>query len=200
LTQKLSDVAARKALPPAQGQLFLWDSEIKGFALRVTKGGAKSFILDYRADGRQRRITLGSYPDWTVQAARVAARNMKRDVDQGLDPMGDRHALREAPMLQDLWDRYRIEKLPKKAERSQRDETSMWQKIILPRLGKTRVEDLKFNDLDDLHRDITQIRKTPVRANRVIEVLRGALNLAVRWHWRLCKRHQAPHAHGSASR
>ena len=38
MTQKLSDVAARKTLPPAQGQLFLWDSEIKGFALRVTKG------------------------------------------------------------------------------------------------------------------------------------------------------------------
>jgi hypothetical protein len=157
---------------------------VKGFALRVTKGGAKSFILDYRADGRQRRITLGSYPDWTVQAARVAARNMKRDVDQGLDPMGDRRALREAPTMQDLWERYRIEKLPKKAERSQRDEQSMWQKIILPRLGKLRVEDVKFNDLDDLHRDITQIRKTPVRANRVIEVLRGAFNLTVRRHWR----------------
>jgi integrase len=184
LTDKLSDSAVRKALPPAQGQFFLWDTEIKGFALRITKGGAKSFILDYRADGRQRRITLGSYPDWTVQAARIAARDMKRDVDQGLDPMGDRRALREAPTLQDLWERYRIEKLPNKAERSQRDEQSMWQKIILPRLGKLRVEDVKFNDLDDLHRDITRIRKTPVRANRVIEVLRGAFNLAVRWHWR----------------
>ncbi|MGZ5874325.1 MAG: tyrosine-type recombinase/integrase [Bradyrhizobium sp.] len=36
----------------------------------------------------------------------------------------------------------------------------------------------------ELHRDITRIRKTPVRANRTIEVLRGAFNLAIRWHWR----------------
>jgi integrase len=184
LTEKLSYAAVRKALPPTQGQLFLWDTEIKGFGLRITKAGAKSFVLDYRADGRQRRITLGGYPDWTVQAARAAAKALKRDVDQGHDPMGDRHALREAPTIQDLWERYRLEKLPKKAARSQSDEQSMWEKIILPRLGKLRVADVKFSELDDLHRDITRIRQTPVRANRVIEVLRGAFNLAIRWHWR----------------
>jgi integrase len=184
LVEKLSDSSARKALPPARGQLFLWDTEIKGFALRVTSGGAKSFVLDYRVDGRQRRITLGNYPDWTIQAARAAAKAMKREVDQGHDPMGERQALREAPTMQDLWERYKTEKLSKKAERTQLDETSMWQKIILPRLAKTRVADIKYNDLDELHRDITRIRKTPVRANRTIEVLRGAFNLAIRWHWR----------------
>jgi integrase len=184
LVEKLSDSSARKALPPTRGQLFLWDAEIKGFALRVTSGGAKSFVLDYRVDGRQRRITLGNYPDWTIQAARAAAKAMKREVDQGHDPMGERQALREAPTMQDLWERYKTEKLSKKAERTQLDETSMWQKIILPRLAKTRVADIKYNDLDELHRDITSIRKTPVRANRTIEVLRGAFNLAIRWHWR----------------
>lgn len=184
MTEKLSDAVVRKALPPAAGQLFLWDTEVKGFALRITKAGAKSFILDYRADGRQRRITLGGYPDWTVQAARAAAKAMKRDVDQGQDPLGERHDLRAAPTMQDLWERYRREKLPKKAPRGQLDETSMWQKIILPRLGKLRVSDVKYNDLEDLHGDITRIRQTPVRANRVIEVLRGAFNLAIRWHWR----------------
>jgi hypothetical protein len=74
--------------------------------------------------------------------------------------------------------------LSKKAERTQVDETSMWQKIILPRLGKFRVADIKYIELDELHRHITLIRKTPVRANPTIEVLRGAFNLAIRWHWR----------------
>ena len=71
--------------------------------MRVTQRGAKSFVLDYRSGGRQRRITLGNYPDWTVQAARAAAKAMKRDVDFGQDPMGKRHALRDAPTVQDLW-------------------------------------------------------------------------------------------------
>ena len=126
-------------------------------------------------------MALGNYPDWTVQAARAAAKAMKRDVDQGQDPMGERQALREAPTMQDLWERYRTEKLSKKAARTQLDETSMWLRIILPRLAKLRVADVKYNDLDELHRDITRIRKTPVRANRTIVVLRGAFNLDTSW-------------------
>src|SRR2546430_7553251 len=154
-------------MPPALGQYFIWDCEIKGFAVRVTARGAKSFVLDYRVDGRQRRITLGAYPDWTVQAARAAAKTMKRDVDLGQDTMGERHALRDATTVQDLWERYQSEKLPSKAARTQADERSMWHKIILPRLVKHR------NDIDELHRNVTRIRKTPVRANRMVEVLRG---------------------------
>jgi integrase len=184
LTEKLTDAIARKALPPSSGQCFLWDGEVKGFALRVTARGAKSFVLDYRVDGRQRRITLGNYPDWTVQAARAAAKTMKWDVDLGQDPMGERHALRDAPTVQDLWERYQSEKLPTKAARTQTDERSMWHKIILPRLGKHRIADVTYNDIDELHRDVTRIRKTPVRANRMVEVLRGAFNFAIRWHWR----------------
>jgi integrase len=184
MTDKLSDVTARKALAPARGQSFIWDSEVKGFALRVTARGAKSFVLDYRVQGRQRRMTLGSYPDWTVQAARTAAKTMKREVDSGQDPMGDRQALRDAPTVLDLWDRYQTEKLLSKAARTQIDERSMWQKIILPRLAKHHVADVSYQDIDQLHRDITLIRKTPIRANRVVECLRGAFNLAIRWQWR----------------
>jgi len=184
MSDKLSDVTARKTLPPSRGQRFIWDSEVKGFALRVTARGAKSFVLDYRVHGRQRRITLGNYPDWTVLAARATAKAMKRDIDLGQDPMGDRHALRDAPTVQDLWDRYETEKLSSKAARTQIDERSMWQKIILPRLAKHRVVDVSYQDIDQLHRDITLVRKTPVRANRVVECLRGAFNLAIRWQWR----------------
>jgi hypothetical protein len=170
LADKITDAIVRKALPPRTGQCFLWDGEVKGFALRVTARGAKSFVLDYRIEGRQRRITLGNYPDWTVQAARAAAKTMKREVDLGHDPMGERHALRDAPTVQDLWERYQSERLPTKAARTQADERSMWRNIILPRLGKHRVAEVTYTDLDQLHRDITRIRQTPVRANRVIEV------------------------------
>lgn len=181
---KLTEAAARKALPPVRGQTMLWDSEVKGFALRITPGGAKSFILDYRIEGRQRRITIGSWPDWTVAAARLTARDMKREVDLGHDPMGERQAQREAPTVQEMWERYAREHLPKKAARSQADERMMWEKIILPRFGKMKVAAITHDDVDALHRDITEIRGTPVRANRTVEVLRKAFNLSIRWKWR----------------
>lgn len=184
MTTRLSEAEARKALPATRGSAMLWDSDIRGFAVRVTPKGAKSFVLDYRIDGRQRRITIGRWPDWTVAAAREAAKEIKREVDRGFDPMGERHARREAPTVEDLWERYAEEHLPTKAERAQKDERMMWEKIILPRFRKERVEAIRFEDVDAFHRDITRIRGTPVRANRTVEVLRKAFNLAIRWKWR----------------
>jgi integrase len=180
---RLTDQAVKKALPPARGQAIFWDDEIKGFGLRVTPGGAKSFILDYRADGRQRRITIGAYPDWTAAAARDAAKTLKRDVDLGQDPMGARHDERAAATMTELWEKYEREHLTLKSDRSQVDEKSMWNNIILPRFGKMKLTLITASEIDSLHRDITNIRKTPVRANRVIEVLRKAFNLAIRWKW-----------------
>jgi integrase len=57
----------------------------------------------------------------------------------------------------------------------------MWVNDILPALGPKKVADLRWEDCDDLHRSISRGR--PVRANRIIEVLRKALNLASRWGW-----------------
>ncbi len=184
MPEKLTEAAVRKALPPARGQTLMWDTQVKGFALRITPGGAKSFILDYRAEGRQRRITIGAWPDWTVAAARQTAKEMKREVDLGRDPMGERQAQREAPTVREMWERYAREHLPSKAERSQADERMMWEKIILPRFGKMKVAQVTHEDVDALHRDITEIRGTPIRANRTVEVLRKAFNLAIRWKWR----------------
>jgi integrase len=184
MADRLTDAMVRKTLPPVRGQIMVWDGEVKGFALRVTPGGAKAFVLDYRAEGRQRRITLGAYPDWSVQAARKTAKELKREVDHGRDPMGERHAERTAPTIEELWGRYQLEHLPRKAPRSQVDELIMWEKIILPRFGKMRVAAITTDDVDALHHDITTIRGTPIRANRTVEVLRKAFNLAIRWHWR----------------
>lgn len=186
MTERLTDILVRKTLPPARGQTLLWDADVRGFALRVTSGGAKSFVVDYRAQGRQRRFTIGSFPDWSVQAARQCAKELKREVDQGRDPMGERHDERAAPTLQDLWQRYQVEHLPHKSPRAQRDERSIWENIILPRLGKLKLSTIDHAAIDALHRDITTIRGTPVRANRTVEILRKAFNLAIRWNW--CER------------
>lgn len=184
MAERLTDALVRRASAGNRPQVFLWDAAVKGFGLRVTNRGAKSFILDYRVKGRQRRITIGNYPDWSVAAARTEAGNLKKKVDLGHDPLGQRHAERAAPTLRDLWERYRQDHLPRKAARSQVDETIMWEKLILPELGKDRVMDITHDQVEALHRRITVERGTPVRANRTVEVLRKAFNLAIRWEWR----------------
>jgi integrase len=180
---RLTDNDIRKALPPGQGQRILWDAELKGFGVRITPAGAKSFILDYRSNQRQRRITLGAYPDWTVAAARKAASDLKRNVDLGADPMGERNNMREAPTMQDLWDRYRQEWLPAKEAKNRQEQTSLWENIILPKLGKCKLSTVEPADIDALHQEMTHMRGTPTRANRMICSVRKAFNLAIRWNW-----------------
>jgi hypothetical protein len=147
----------------------------------VTAAGARSFIFNYRIKGRERRITIGQYPSWTVLAARKQAESLRRQVDVGVDPLGDRNSERKAPTLRDLFDRYAREHLPTKAPRSAADDRSMWVNDILPAFGTQKVCDLRARDCDALHHAIS--RRRPVRANRINEVLRKGLNLAIRWGW-----------------
>lgn len=179
--QRLSDQLVREATAPSSGNRIIYDAKLSGFGVRITANGARSFVLNYRFKGRERRITIGHYPTWTLLAARKQAEQLRRQVDLGADPLAERIADRSAPTVRDLFDRYSLEHLPTKAPRSAADDRSMWLKDILPAFGAIKVADLTASQCDDLHRTISVSR--PTRANRVIEVLRKALNLAVRWEW-----------------
>src|SRR5215472_10796749 len=93
-----------------------WDDDPKatGFGVRSYPGGGKSFFIDYRLNGRQRRYTIGPFPRWSAEAAREQAKKLRKEIDQGIDPAGDKRARRNAPTIQDLIDRYIKDHLPKK--------------------------------------------------------------------------------------
>ncbi len=179
---KLTDKGVRALEAPATGNKITYDSETKGFGVRVTTAGAKAFILNYRASGRERRITIGSFPDWGVAAARDKAKELKRRVDNGEDPMGDRHEERTAPTIADLAARFEAEHLTKRRAATAKDYGSILRGHILPSLGKVKVADLRHADVEKLHRKIAAT--APYRANRAVSVLSKMLSLAVKWEMR----------------
>ncbi|WP_374254153.1 tyrosine-type recombinase/integrase [Xanthobacter sp.] len=66
---------------------FLWDGELRGFGVRVSPAGLKSFIVQYRSpEGRHRRTVIGRYGLMTVEQAREVARDVLTAVAKGLDP------------------------------------------------------------------------------------------------------------------
>jgi integrase len=181
--EKLTDRIAKSIVPPAEGQGIYYDGEVKGFGLRITKAGARAFVLNYRIRGIERRLTIGSFPDWGVSAAREEAKRLKRLVDQGRDPMGERHDERAAPTVNDLLDRYLADHAPRKRERSRREDESLIAQWIRPELGKKKVADVRHGDIEKLHRKITGTG-TPIRANRAAALLSKAFSLAIRWEMR----------------
>ncbi len=191
---KLTDKIIKELAPPATGNRVTYDTEVKGFGVRTTAAGAQSFVLNYRADGRERRITIGSFPDWSVSAAREQARSLKRRIDVGEDPMGDRHAEREAPTMASLADRYLAEHATRKRERSAKEDASLLRQLIVPKLGKLRVAAVRRTEIEAFHREVT--KATAVRANRALSLLTKMFNLAIGWEIRTdnpCKGIQRNH-------
>lgn len=179
--QKINETFVKKAAAPEGGNKIYYDSEIPGFGLRVTKTGTKAFILNYHINRKERRFTIGKSPAWSAAAAREKASGLRRLIDQGEDPLDERIERREAPTVAELWKEYEKVHLPTLSHRSQTDQRGMWANYILPDLRAIAVKELTSRQIDRLHAKISKM--APTRANRVLEVLRKALNLAIRWDW-----------------
>jgi hypothetical protein len=104
---------------------------VPGFACRVTAKGVRAFVLNYcrKADGLERRLTIGTIPTWTVAGARERARELRREVDGGGDPIGERTAEGEAPTVADLCDRFLDQHVAKRRPNTQR-EMLIWREIV----------------------------------------------------------------------
>ena len=85
---------------PTQGRQHYYDSHPdspKGFGVRVSAGGTKAFILRYLAPtGNDRILTIGTWPTWSLTAARLEAHEQRRAIDKGIDPLEAKKAEQEA--------------------------------------------------------------------------------------------------------
>jgi len=163
---------------PEKSSATYWDGSTTGFGLRVHAGGAKAFFLNYRIDGRERRVTIGQYPRWSVTAARERAKELRIDIDRGVDPAGEKRERRTAPTVADLIDRYVEDHLPRKAPAFADDEKRILAEIS-EKLGRnTKVADVHHGDIVAMHWKITESRR-PVRANRILAICSKMFSLAL---------------------
>lgn len=82
---------AIEALPvPAKGQEFYWYGDPKGFAIRVTANGAKSFIVQGRVNGKTCRYTIGPCDRLHYKEAQKRARDRLSEMYDGVNPQVER--------------------------------------------------------------------------------------------------------------
>src|SRR5262249_55507705 len=135
------------------GDCMWWDNDPRatGLCVRCYAAGTRAFCLDYRLNGRHRRYTIGPFPRWSAEAARDEAKKLRKQIDGGEDPAGDKRARRTAPTVQDLIDRYIADHLPKRSIGGPRlnDEKRMLAEIG-DKLGKhTKVAEIHGGDIAD---------------------------------------------------
>ncbi len=176
---RITEKVVKELEAPARGNRVTWDTELVGFGARVTAAGVTSFVLRYVVAGRERRMTIGRWPAWSVSAAREEAKEMTREVDRGRDPLQEKEDARGAVTVSELCDRYLVEYVEVHNKASTAKEfRRIVEKRIKPRLGRLKAAAVTRDDVAQLHREM---RGTPRSANHVLAVLSKMFNLGEVW-------------------
>jgi integrase len=125
---------------------------------------------------------FGSWPSWSVAAAREEAKRLRRAVDGGGDPVGEAQAMRDAPTVADLAERFLAEHVVRRRPSTQLAYRTVLRKYILPAIGRKKVAAVEFEDVERLHATVS--RHLPIQGNRVLAVTAAMFALAVKWRVR----------------
>jgi integrase len=176
LTKKLVD-----AIEPEKQDVLIHDSELRGFRLKVTPKGKRTYYLYYRtAAGQQRNPSIGVHGDITCEQARAIAKDWLADVAKGDDPSKQRMALRHSETIKDLWERYIKSHRQHLKASSATELTRLWEKNILPQFGGKKAAQLEKSDIRAFHEKNAH---RPYTANRMLEAIRSVYNKAIAEEW-----------------
>lgn len=148
ITKKLVD-----ATTPGERDQFVWDTEVKGFGLKVTRGGRKVYLIQYRLPGQTgtpTRFTIGLHGRLTPDGARGEAKRLLGQVEMGDNPAAARRLAKADITVSQLCDVYlETGVTTKKASTLIRDKSRI-NAHIKPILGTVKVRALKKADVERL--------------------------------------------------
>lgn len=166
-------------LTPKAESYFVWDSEIKGFGVRVMPSGAKTYQVQYRKGGRTRRASLGRHGNITAEIARAKAKELMGEVAKGENPVEEIAQHRRAPTVAALCERFFEAHVKERCKPSTQGEyRRAIDLFICPAIGSFKVVDVERKDIADLHH---KFRHLPYQANRTLGVLSKMFNLSEVW-------------------
>jgi integrase len=187
---KVLTVARIEAAKPKEARYELPDAGLPGFYLIVQTSGAKSFALRYRAAGKPRKLTIGGYPKFTLEAARKLAREAVVAVARGEDPGAEKKAARQpsgVPQTVDALVPKFMEDYARNGARKKRkqppkprtlEETGRLLRDVLAAWKGRRLDSIRRRDVAALLNGMAG--EHAVKANRALAALRCMFGFAVK--------------------
>ncbi len=166
-----------------------FDSELPGFGVRVMPSGRRFFLVQYRRNGRSRRVMLGMFGPITAEIARKEATRLLGNV-RGADgdPATDRDRERQSITVVELGARFMKEHVAVRCKPTTQSEYKRSVELFInPFFGKQRARTVTPADVAELHGSQSHI---PYQANRTLGVLSKMMSLAEIWGIR--ERHTNP--------
>ena len=174
----LTDRSLPKLAVPKRGRATYYDARLPGFGLRITDRGARTWVVEYRAGRRKRRMTLGTYPTLPLADARDQAKTILRDVGRGEDPASERRNAREASTFGELAREY-LDRHAKPKKRSWREDERILSRYVPRAWNGAPASSITRRDVRLVVEGIAE-RGAPIMANRVLACLGKVFNFGIK--------------------
>lgn len=174
--------ASLDSLPsPVPGlRVVFHDAKAKGLQLRVTSTGVKTFSVRRRIKGGDvERVTLGRYPEMSIEQARRQAAEINAAVEGGANPAEVKRAHKGELTFRDLFQQY-IERHAKVRKRTWVEDEQRYKQYLEKPLGSKKLSAINRQVIAMIHADITRDGH-PAVANRVLAVVSSIYGRAIEW-------------------
>lgn len=167
-------------LPNEGKRLYVYDTKVRGLELMVTPQGTKSFKVYRKFNNKPIRVTLGKYPEMTIENARREAQRIINELNAGNNPNNEKKKLRGETSFKELFTLY--------MERYSKQEKKTWKydERDVPRfLGhwfQRKLSAITKQEIQALHEKVRS-ENGLYQANRLLSRIQGIYNKAIEWGW-----------------
>lgn len=164
---------------PASGKRDTYqDTKVSGLHLRISSTGIKTFSVFKRIrGGNPERITLGRFPDMTIDQARRKTMEINLAIADGRSPAEAKRKLKSELLFSELFEEY-LERHSKPKKKTWTEDLEKYKNHIEKPLGKRKLSEIDRAAISLIHSNITKAGH-PIAANRILALISSVLGWAI---------------------
>ena len=168
-----------EALPTGEREAVFWDHELSGFGVRIYPSGTKVYLVQTRSGGKSRRVTIGRHGVLSAEQARRKAAQVIASIKAGEEPARPQSPPDAGPTIAEVAERYMKEHVAVRCKPSTaRACRCTLDRYLLPVFGARPLGTIGREEVAALQ---YRLHKTPIMANRVVDMLSRLFNMAEAW-------------------
>ena len=165
--------------PSSDGKRAVYyDTKVVGLLVRVAASGRKTFQVYRWHQGRPVRLTIGVWPDLSIEQIRKMATAINAELAKGENPNDILRQQRQEMTFGDLFAMY-LERHAKQRKRTWREDQRYYDRHLANTLGRKKLSTITKRDISLLHANIGKTRQT--HANRVLALISSVFGRAVEY-------------------
>ncbi len=167
-------------LPEPGKRFYVYDTKVRGLEFMITAHGSSSFKVYRKFNGKPVRITLGKFPEMSIEQARQEAQKVTTDLLKGKNPNEEKKKLRAETTLEEMFSEYmnRYSKHNNKTWKSDERDVPRFLGHLFPR----KLSAISKHEIQIIHEKIRQDNGL-YQANRLLDRIKAIYNKAIEWGW-----------------